>query len=207
MKGKKYDIKPQRKRGRLIDVKVVPKSEAGYDSIGGIPEELEYEMELYRQLFEEGEDSLRRRKKGIHTRTIRMKMKTTMTTKIMKTTQRTTSGTEAAYTEIWEILHKPETVVFFDIDGTLTSYCYGRHHAHHELDGTPEFRDVNIYADCKSLKPLYDYISGHDVNRLFCISREPHMRSGSRRWSKDFTAFPHPIVFIRLRRRKSRRSS
>ena len=38
---------------------------------------------------------------------------------------------------IWEILHKPDTVVFFDIDGTLTSYNYGKHHAHHELDGTP----------------------------------------------------------------------
>ncbi|MBE5830769.1 MAG: HAD family hydrolase [Butyrivibrio sp.] len=31
---------------------------------------------------------------------------------------------------IWEILHKPDTVVFFDIDGTLTSYNYGKHHAH-----------------------------------------------------------------------------
>ena len=26
--------------------------------------------------------------------------------------------------KIWEILHKPEAVVFFDIDGTLTSYNY-----------------------------------------------------------------------------------
>ena len=26
------------------------------------------------------------------------------------------------------------------------------------------FRGVNIYADCKRLKPLYDYISGHTVN-------------------------------------------
>lgn len=52
---------------------------------------------------------------------------------------------------IWEILHKPDTVVFFDIDGTLTSYNYGKHHAHHELDGTPEFRGVNIYADYKRI--------------------------------------------------------
>jgi hypothetical protein len=84
--------------------------------------------------------------------------------------------------DIWEILHKPDTVVFFDIDGTLTSYNYGKHHAHHELDGTPEFHDVNIYADCKRLKPLYDYISGHDVNRLFCISREPH---GHEAWKSE----------------------
>lgn len=84
--------------------------------------------------------------------------------------------------EIWEILHRPDTVVFFDIDGTLTSYNYGKHHAHHELDGKPEFRDVNIYADCKKLKPLYDYISGHDVNRIFCISREPH---GHEEWKSE----------------------
>ena len=71
--------------------------------------------------------------------------------------------------DIWEILHKPDTVVFFFIYVTLTSYNYGKLHAHHELDGTPEFRNVNIYADCKRLGPLYDYISGHDVNRLFCI--------------------------------------
>lgn len=62
---------------------------------------------------------------------------------------------------IWEILHKPDTVVFFDIDGTLTSYNYGKHHAHHELDGTPEFRGVNIYADCKRLKPLYGIPASH----------------------------------------------
>ena len=84
--------------------------------------------------------------------------------------------------KIWEILHKPDTVVFFDIDGTLTSYNYGIHHAHHELDGTPEFRDVNIYADCKRLEPLYDYIKSHDVNRLFCISREPH---GHEAWKSE----------------------
>ena len=70
---------------------------------------------------------------------------------------------------IWEILHKPDTVVFFDIDGTLTSYNYGKHHAHHELDGTPEFRGVNIYADCKRLKPLYDYISGIRIlHTVYC---------------------------------------
>ena len=84
--------------------------------------------------------------------------------------------------KIWEILHKPDTIVFFDIDGTLTSYCYGEYHAHHELDYTPQFRDVNIYADCKRLKPLYDYISGHDMDRIFCISREPH---GHEDWKSD----------------------
>ena len=84
--------------------------------------------------------------------------------------------------KIWEILHKPDTIVFFDIDGTLTSYNYGEHHAHHELDGTPQFRDVNIYADCKRLEPLYNYIKSHDVNRLFCISREPH---GHEAWKSE----------------------
>ncbi len=84
--------------------------------------------------------------------------------------------------EIWEILHKPDTVVFFDIDGTLTSYNYGRCHANHELDGTPEFEQINIYADCKCLKPLYDYIRGHDVERIFCISKEPH---GHEDWKSE----------------------
>ena len=84
--------------------------------------------------------------------------------------------------QIWEILHRPETVVFFDIDGTLTSYNYGERHAHHELDYTPEFRDVNIYADCKRLKPLYDYIQGHDLSRIYCISREPH---GHEAWKSE----------------------
>ncbi len=84
--------------------------------------------------------------------------------------------------QIWKILHEEDTVVFFDIDGTLTSYNYGEKHAHHELDGTPAFRDVNIYADCKRLEPLYTYIKGHDVNRLFCISREPH---GHEAWKSE----------------------
>ena len=84
--------------------------------------------------------------------------------------------------KIWELLHDPETVVLFDIDGTLTSYDYGEYHAHHELDYTPEFRAVNIYADCKRLKPLYDYITEHGVERCFCISREPH---GHEAWKSE----------------------
>lgn len=84
--------------------------------------------------------------------------------------------------KIRDILNKPDTVVFFDIDGTLTSYNYGEYHAHHELDYTPEFRDVNIYADCIRLKPLYDYIQSHDKSRLYCISKEPH---GHEAWKSD----------------------
>lgn len=83
---------------------------------------------------------------------------------------------------IWEILHKPDTVVFFDIDGTLTSYSYGELHAHHELDGTSAFKDINIYADCRRLQPIYDYISSHDIRRIFCISREPH---GHEEWKSE----------------------
>ncbi len=84
--------------------------------------------------------------------------------------------------KIWDLLHEDETVVFFDIDGTLTSYNYGEYHAHHELDFTPAFRDVNIYADCARLEPLYNYIKGHDTDRLFCISREPH---GHESWKSN----------------------
>ncbi len=84
--------------------------------------------------------------------------------------------------KIWDLLHCEDTVVFFDIDGTLTSYNYGEYHAHHELDGTEAFRDINIYAGCRRLEPLYDYISGHDMNRIFCISREPH---GHEAWKSE----------------------
>ena len=84
--------------------------------------------------------------------------------------------------KMWELLHKEDTVVFFDIDGTLTSYNYGEYHAHHELDYTPEFRDVNIYADCKRHNPLYEYIQSHDMSRIFCISREPH---GHEDWKSE----------------------
>ncbi len=72
----------------------------------------------------------------------------------------------------WQILHEQDTVVLFDVDGTLTSYNYGEFHAHHELDFTPEFRDVDIYADCSRLVPMYNYIKRHGVDRIFCISNE-----------------------------------
>ena len=84
--------------------------------------------------------------------------------------------------KMWELLHKEDTVIFFDVDGTLTSFNYGEYQAHHELDYTPEFRDVNIYADCRRLKPLYDFIQGHDMDRIFCISREPH---GHEAWKSE----------------------
>ena len=83
---------------------------------------------------------------------------------------------------IWELLHEKETVVLFDVDGTLTSYSYGEYHAHHELDYTTAFRDVNIYVDCKRLEPIYDYITSHGTDRIFCISREPH---GHEEWKSD----------------------
>ncbi len=84
--------------------------------------------------------------------------------------------------KIWELIHKNDTVIFFDIDGTLTSYNYGEYHAHHELDFTPEFREVNIYADCRRLEPIYNFIKGHDMDRIFCISREPH---GHEAWKSE----------------------
>lgn len=84
--------------------------------------------------------------------------------------------------KVWDILNEHDTVVLFDVDGTLTSYSYGEYHAHHELDFTPEFRDVNIYADCKRLLPMYNYIRRHGVDRIFCISKEPH---GHETWKSE----------------------
>ena len=84
--------------------------------------------------------------------------------------------------KVWELLNRDDTVVLFDVDGTLTSYNYGEYHAHHELDFTPEFRDVNIYADCKRLIPMYNYIQKHGTDRIFCISKEPH---GHEKWKSE----------------------
>ncbi|SDB69386.1 hypothetical protein SAMN02910263_04437 [Butyrivibrio sp. INlla16] len=84
--------------------------------------------------------------------------------------------------KIWDILHDKKTVLFLDIDGVLTSYSYGEYHAHHELDFTPEFRDINIYADCRRLEPIYRYIQEHGTDRVFCISREPH---GHEAWKSE----------------------
>ncbi len=83
---------------------------------------------------------------------------------------------------VWELLNEADTVVLFDVDGTLTSYNYGEYHAHHELDFTPQFRDVNIYADCKRLLPMYNYIQKHGTDRIFCISKEPH---GHEQWKSE----------------------
>lgn len=84
--------------------------------------------------------------------------------------------------KVWELLQEEDTVVLFDVDGTLTDYSYGTFHAHHDLDFTPEFRDVNIYADCKRLLPMYSYIKKHGTERIFCISREPH---GHEAWKTE----------------------
>lgn len=51
-KGKRYVVKPVRRRGRLIDVRVISRDNAGIYLNGGVPEELEYEMELYKILLE-----------------------------------------------------------------------------------------------------------------------------------------------------------
>lgn len=78
--------------------------------------------------------------------------------------------------KVWSVLQNPETVVVFDIDGTLTSYSYGEYHAHHELDhgDTEAFRAIDIYSECHGLKPLQDYIRQHDPARIFTLSMEPH---------------------------------
>ena len=86
--------------------------------------------------------------------------------------------------KVWELLQEPDIVVLFDVDGTLTSYNYGEYHAHHELDFTPEFRDVNIYADCKRLMPMYNSARIKIVHfkQTNDMSRKPSARNERSEW-------------------------
>ena len=59
-KGKRYVVKPVRRRGRLIDVRVISRGNAGIYYNGGVPDELEYDMELYKILLEGRDTDMRR---------------------------------------------------------------------------------------------------------------------------------------------------
>ncbi len=58
VKGKRYVIKPVRRHDKLTDVQVLSWKDAGIYTNGGIPEELEYDMELYERLLEGRQDDM-----------------------------------------------------------------------------------------------------------------------------------------------------
>ncbi|MDO5476277.1 MAG: class I adenylate-forming enzyme family protein [Eubacteriales bacterium] len=64
-KGKRYVVMPVRKHEELTDVRIVPWKDAGLYMNGGIPEELEYEMELYGKLLKGRRDDPGREKRGM----------------------------------------------------------------------------------------------------------------------------------------------
>ncbi len=85
---------------------------------------------------------------------------------------------------IWEVLRNPETTLVFDIDGTLISYNYGEFRAHHELDRaeTEEvFRDVDIYNGCRGIPVIRDFLNTRNLDRVYCLSMEPHQHDVSKR--------------------------
>ena len=63
VKGKRYTIKPVRKNGRLVNVRVVSWKHAGMFVNGGVPEELEYDLELVEELFEGSETDMSKESK------------------------------------------------------------------------------------------------------------------------------------------------
>ncbi len=64
VKGKRYVVMPVRKQDELTDVRIISWKNAGLYMNGGVPDELEYEMELYEKLLEGRQTGTRRRKRG-----------------------------------------------------------------------------------------------------------------------------------------------
>ena len=86
--------------------------------------------------------------------------------------------------KIWELLNAPETVLVFDIDGTLISYNYGEYRAHHKLDQASteeEFKGIDIYNGCRGIPVIREFLQGRDLSRVYCLSMEPHEHDVSKR--------------------------
>jgi hypothetical protein len=64
-KGKRYVIMPVREHNELTDIRMISWKRAGLYRNGGVPDELEYEMELYEKLLEDRRTDTRRRRGGI----------------------------------------------------------------------------------------------------------------------------------------------
>lgn len=74
-------------------------------------------------------------------------------------------------------LQKRNTPVVFDIDGTLTSYNYGKMHAHIEGD-EEEFPD--IYKEARPLPLIQKYFRCHGTENIWCVSKELHELEASK---------------------------
>ncbi len=66
VKGKRYVIKPVRENGRLTGVRVVSWRNAGMYMNGGVPDELEYDIELYEELLEGRETDMSKNRKRMY---------------------------------------------------------------------------------------------------------------------------------------------
>ncbi len=85
---------------------------------------------------------------------------------------------------IWEIINKPDTVLVFDIDGTLISYNYGEYRAHHELDNInteEEFSRIDMYNGSRGIPVIRDFLKTKDMNNIYCLSMEPHRHDISKK--------------------------
>ena len=76
--------------------------------------------------------------------------------------------------QVWKILQKPDTVVVFDVDGTLFSYNYGTYHAYHDLDDGRAVIDFDFYKDAKSIPVIREYVDRHGIYQCYCLSQETH---------------------------------
>ncbi|MCR4655629.1 MAG: hypothetical protein K5770_05300 [Lachnospiraceae bacterium] len=86
--------------------------------------------------------------------------------------------------KIWEILNRADTILVFDIDGTLISYNYGEYRAHHELDDIrteEEFSRIDMYNGSRGIPVIRDFLKTKDMDNIYCLSMEPHRHDVSKK--------------------------
>ena len=91
--------------------------------------------------------------------------------------------------KVWDIMQNPDSLIFFDIDGTLTSNTYGKYHAY--LEGDDGYKRIDYYKDCVALLPIKRFIDRHDIRRIYCISTE---YGGKEEFKIDFVRRAYGIL-------------